>query len=108
MNAQKSDSGTLRKIITITAPAWVSILCAMVSVFIVESLSPMPKPDAGRLAFYLNVTPALISLIIGNVSFSRIIDAQILAKLFLCSIYSFGAVLVQFFAVWWAFMTLHL
>ncbi len=90
------------------APVWVSVICAMASVFIVESLSPMPKPDAGRLAFYLNITPALISLIVGNVSFARIIDAQILAKLFLCSIYAFGTVLVQFFAVWWAFMTLHL
>ncbi|MET1079033.1 MAG: hypothetical protein ABWY06_13550 [Pseudomonas sp.] len=108
MNQQKFGSTALRKTISITAPAWVSILCAIASVFILKNLSPMPKSDASQLAFYLNIIPAFISIIAGNIALARVIDAHILARLLLCSIYSCGAVLVQFFAIWWAFMTLHL
>lgn len=108
MTTGKQPRFSLESLILLTAPLWMMVFAAFLGMFIQAFSYPLSKLGESRLVFFFVLLPALISFIVGNVHLFNMQKTSKPSRLVLAVPYSLAALFVEFFAGWWALMTMGL
>ena len=106
MKASKKTRINLYDLILIASPLWGLIASTVIALFIRAWFFPHTGLGENTLFLFFVTFPAIVSFFVGTAAFYRMLKLPNLGGLVLTIAYAMAAVFVEFFAGWWALMTL--